>query len=190
MGNHYGRSFFRKWIFAYSRIKKAEKINLLPSKRLYFFHSFWKTMYVYWSFHLLCPITMSLSVFELKPKSKKFYFGKLPTAWKKTRSDQTTWQAHLLRILAWTLNSNQMWAVTNPLKAKGETSKSTKGVSNRRMLCLFCLVAYWLSFDQLSGVFGNAGFVVCAEPPIPFRPTMCLPAQLCKVIPALITLNL
>ena len=137
MGNHYGRSFFRKWIFAYSRIKKAEKINLLPSKRLYFFHSFWKTMYVYWSFHLLCPITMSLSVFELKPKSKKFYFGKLPTAWKKTRTDQTTWQAHLLRILAWTLNSNQMWAVTNPLKANGETSKSAKGVSNWRYFAYF-----------------------------------------------------
>ena len=89
--------------------------------------------------------------FRAETEEKKFYFGKLPTAWKKTRSDQTTWQAHLLRILAWTLNSNQIWAVTNPLKANGETSKSAKGVSNWRMLCLFCLLAYWLSFDQLSG---------------------------------------
>ena len=131
-----------------------------------------------------------LSPFSSWNRRAKIYFGKLPIAWKKSRSDQTIWQAHLLRILAWTLNSNQMWAVTNPLKANGETSKSAKGVSNWRMLCLFCLVAYWLSFDQLSGMSDNAGFVVSAEPSIPFRPTMCLPAQLWKVIPALITLNL
>ena len=150
-------------------------------------------MYVYLIFIIFSPFMSHHNVslrFRAGDRRAKIYFGKLPIAWKKTRSDQTTWQAHLLRILAWTLNSNQMWAVTNPLKAKGETSKSTKGVSNKRMLCLFCLVAYWLSFDQLSGVFGNAGFVVSAEPSIPFRPTMCLPAQLCKVIPALITLNL
>ena len=124
------------------------------------------------------------------PKSKNLFWKIANCLKKKTRSDQTIWQAHLLRILAWTLNSNQIWAVTNPLKANGETSKSAKGVSNWRMLCLFCLLAYWLSFDQLSGGFGNAGFVVSAEPSIPFRPTMCLPAQLWKVIPALITLNL
>ena len=124
-----------------SSTKESWKINLLwnllPTKTVLLFPFFLKDHVCILIFSpFMSHHNVSLR-FRAGDRRAKIYFGKLPIAWKKTRSDQTTWQAHLLRILAWTLNSNQMWAVTNPLKANGETSKSAKGVSNWRYFAYF-----------------------------------------------------